>query len=226
VRPFERITVPGKTLGRHVCHDERSRAYAIDEQAMPTEPVLWERHVPIYNQGQLGSCTGNALAGCLSTGPWEYQLTEQDAIRIYSAGTVLDRIRGTYPPDDTGSSGLAVCKAVLRGMVDGVTMAGFFHAFSAIAAITALKKRPGIMGLAWLTGCDEPDASGLVSYIGDVRGGHEVELVGYDPGTDRVRFANSWGPGWGDQGYFEMTFDDFSVALADRGDATFPSLPA
>ena len=34
---------------------------------------------------------------------------------------------------------------------------------------------------------------------GTVRGGHAVALVGYTP--DRFIVRNSWGTGWGDQGY-------------------------
>jgi C1A family cysteine protease len=39
-----------------------------------------------------------------------------------------------------------------------------------------------------------------------VVGGHAVVLVGYDDAADRFRVRNSWGTGWGQQGYFEMPY--------------------
>ena len=34
-----------------------------------------------------------------------------------------------------------------------------------------------------------------------VLGGHAIVAVGYDDQTQRFKFRNSWGTGWGDQGY-------------------------
>jgi C1A family cysteine protease len=38
-------------------------------------------------------------------------------------------------------------------------------------------------------------------------GGHAVVAVGYDRSTERLTVRNSWGPIWGDKGYFYMPFD-------------------
>lgn len=40
-------------------------------------------------------------------------------------------------------------------------------------------------------------------------GNHAVCIVGYDDATSTYRVINSWGQGWGDQGYFRMTYDVF-----------------
>jgi C1A family cysteine protease len=37
-------------------------------------------------------------------------------------------------------------------------------------------------------------------------GGHAVVLVGYNDAVDRFRVRNSWGTGWGQQGYFELPY--------------------
>jgi C1A family cysteine protease len=37
-------------------------------------------------------------------------------------------------------------------------------------------------------------------------GGHEVLMVGYDDATRHFKVRNSWGPGWGIQGYFLMPY--------------------
>ena len=40
-------------------------------------------------------------------------------------------------------------------------------------------------------------------------GGHCILAVGYDDNKRMVKVRNSWGTGWGDQGYFEMPYDFF-----------------
>ena len=209
-------------LGRHLEHDDRSRAYAVAEQTEPLHSVLWTRRTPIFNQGPIGSCTGNAMAGALATDSLDRQgtpnLDEDDALTLYEYATRLDRIPGHYPPSDTGSSGVAVAKAAKRaGLIEG-----YRHAFSMRAALTALQTGPCIVGMAWRTSCDTPDADGLVHYRGEIRGGHEVELLGCDVDAQTVTFANSWGPGWGRDGFFSMSWSDFTRALKNGGDVTVP----
>jgi len=48
-----------------------------------------------FDQGALGSCTGNAMAGVLMTDPiWVpgRNLTEVDAVKLYKAATKLDNV--------------------------------------------------------------------------------------------------------------------------------------
>ena len=207
-------------LGRHIAHDPRSRDFPAE--VAPVSSIHWHRHVPIFDQGQLGSCTGNAAAGCMSTGPFAHRLTEADAVSIYSQATHIDGIRGIYPPTDTGSNGLAVMKACQRrGWITS-----YKHAFGIDHVLGALMLGPAVTGIAWLSGCDDPDDEGIVRYRGTVRGGHEIELVGYDHVRGLLRFANSWGPSWGKNGFFYMSAEDYSAALKNFGDVTFPAPPA
>lgn len=212
-----------RRLGRHVEHDERSRAYPATDTAPPATAVLWVRHGKPFNQGQLGSCTGNATAGLLNTDPFRAArkgrlLTEKDAVTIYELATTLDSIAGEYPPTDTGSSGLAVCKAAKQlGYISG-----YKHAFSLAAALAALKTGPVITGVPWYEGFDTPDANGVVEISGQVRGGHEFEILGYDPATDLVTAENSWGSSYGIVGRFFFTSKTWGELLARQGDVTVP----
>jgi hypothetical protein len=55
-----------------------------------------------------------------------------------------------------------------------------------------------------------PDVSGHEDYIG----GHSIVIIGYDPKTSSIRFANPWGSKWGDNGFGSMTEDVARACLA------------
>lgn len=38
-------------------------------------------------------------------------------------------------------------------------------------------------------------------------GSHAVTFVGYDDGSRKIKFANSWGRGWGDEGFGTLSYD-------------------
>jgi hypothetical protein len=206
-------------LGRLVSHDPRSLAFPAP--SAPIRKAVTHRHYGlILDQGQLGSCTGNAMAQALMTAPLHQKgrtLTEKDAVSIYSAATVIDGAPGQYPPDDTGSSGLAVAKvAKSRGLITGYT-----HAFGLDHALGALQLSPLLVGVNWHEAMFTPDAQGFVHPDGNVAGGHEFVCIG-DTGSHLV-FLNSWGKSWGRNGRFFMTYADFGTLLNEQGDVVVPA---
>jgi hypothetical protein len=213
--------IPGKRLGRHIRHDPRSLAYLVPETTTPTT-AIWTRRVPVFDQGEVGSCTGNAAAGVLGTSPFYETLPaglvddEGEAVKLYSAATSLDGYPGTYPPDDTGSDGLSVAKACQKAGL----ISGYQHITSVAAAQTAIKTGPFIVGVNWYSSMDDPNAEGLVTVGGSIRGGHEFECHGYDAQADLWWFTNSWGTSWGKDGTFCMSSASFARLLSEQGDAT------
>jgi hypothetical protein len=210
-------------LGRLVDHDEKSRQYQA-RKAAAQRSVLWGHHAPVLDQGELGSCTGNATAQLINTDyftksrPAGY-LTERDAVQLYELATHLDGIpNNTYPPTDGGSSGLGAAKAGKKlGYFTGYTHAFGFEHFAA-----ALQLQPVIVGTTWHDGMFTPSSIGFVRPTGGIAGGHEYLCLGISYETKTLTFLNSWGSGWSLGGRFLMHFSDFQKLLADQGDVTAP----
>lgn len=213
---------PLPSLGRLVQHDPRSLEYPA-ERAPALRSTLHKRHVGPWDQGQTGSCTAHAAFGLLVTDPYTrpgFRPTEKRIRTAYEWETRHDGLPGVYPPDDTGSSGLAAAKYLKH---EG-WISGYRHAFGLQHALEALVLGPVIVGVNWYDGFDSPDSNGFVRVSGDVRGGHEFELVGLDVELGHVRACNSWGKSWGDGGYFSFSFDDLGRLLSEDGDCTTVSV--
>jgi hypothetical protein len=213
--------IPGKRLGRHIHIDPRSAGYRAEAAPAVVSVCHPCAGLPL-NQGEIGSCTANALCGALNTvphwSPGQPTLSEADAVALYSAETALEG--QPYPPNDPGGSGTEVCQAALAaGMLDG-----YQHATGVEQALGALVLRPVICGISWFTSFDTPDASGLVAIApgATVRGGHEVLANQIDAVAERVWLYNSWGPGWGLAGRFAISFQTLAALLEQGGDVTVP----
>ena len=212
--------VEGHRLSRHVVHDPRSKNFPADAAAAITSVQHSAVGLPL-DQGNIGSCTANALCGALDSAPDNTagrQFAENDAVSLYELETKLEG--QPYPPNDPGGSGLMVCKAAKQlGWITSYT-----HAFGINHALRALTLRPVITGVNWYTSFDAPDANGLVAITpgATVRGGHEVVADGIDAPNQLVWFWNSWGASYGLGGRFGMSFDTWAQLLTEQGDVTVP----
>lgn len=206
-------------LGRSVHHDERSKAYPA--KLAPTyKQRWWTHHGPVLDQGDVGSCTGHALVDALMTGPlyrMGRDLTHADALRAYERATVIDPFPGSYPPTDTGSDGLDVCKA---GVEFG-WLRGYTHAFGLDACLRALTLGPVMIGIPWYESMFTPGAGGVLSVSGRIAGGHEIALTAITA-SGMVRLLNSWGAAWGLHGCAYLRFADLGRLLDQQGDVTVP----
>jgi hypothetical protein len=224
---FDEAPRAGARLGRNLWLDGRSAAHMIEnsaeEMGRPYHSQEWERALGILDQGDLGSCTGNAGTGALGTEPFYTAVgkevlpapddmagAEKYAVQLYSDATRIDGYPGVYPPDDTGSSGLAICK-VLKGRG---TVTRYRWARSAYGFIRLLQDGPVLQGMPWYNSFFDPDANGFIDSdpnwsSSGLAGGHEIEALGVelddkDVLDSVILYANSWGEGWGDSGRFRM----------------------
>ena len=71
---FDEIVHEGMRLGRNLWLDARSLAHMIENDVAAMSGAIhnqmWERVLAILDQGQVGSCTGNAGTGALGTEPF------------------------------------------------------------------------------------------------------------------------------------------------------------
>jgi len=226
---FFRMPTTDKRLGRNVKHDERSIGYAFRSPHTIVQSVRWQPAARVFDQGSVGSCTGNAGLTAISCAPYASDIpggpekarlfVEADAVALYAEATRLDDYQGDYPPEDTGCDGLSIGKALTgRGWISG-----YQHVLSGVAGVAlALQDGPAIAGINWYSTFYDPTPAGVVEIgrTASVVGGHEIALIGYDSENDLFEFRNSWGTEWGQKGNAFIAGSTLDRLLGESGDVT------
>src|SRR5262249_51152427 len=135
---------------------------------------------------------------------------EKFAVQLYTDATIVDGYPGEYPKEDTGSSGLAICKVLKTRK----TIKGYRWARSPYGLLHLLQHGPVLQGMPWYNAFFEPDGKAFIDADDNwtssgQAGGHEVEAIGveldtHDAFNSVITYANSWGTKWGDGGFFRM----------------------
>lgn len=217
-------------LGRQVVHDPQSRRFAFPLGAVPEKPTKAIRH-RVYGprttpRQRVGTCTGvdqcvqgNAVGNRING----VILDMAQAERIYSRASQLDPWPGNWPPTDTGSSGLAACKAALEfGLILRYEwlFGGARQVLAAVAGGEGKRGRCVGVGTWWMADMFHPDPKTLlVRPTGGRVGGHQWTITGWEPRYDAFEGLCWWGPEFGHKGRFRIRFDDLDALLMDDGDA-------
>jgi len=188
-------------------------------------PVTHTEFEPVFDQGDLGSCTANAAISCLVTEPYGHKgvsLTEADAVALYELETKLDdsQIPGEYPPQDTGSTGPWSMQALMKqGKIKD-----YIHATSTHMALRMLNHGPISIGVPWFQSMFTVDEDGFIDFQpkSGLAGGHQVCIVANDVDDQKILVRNSWGPDWGDEGHAWLAWESLDYLLAHGGDVVQP----
>ncbi len=191
---------------------------------------------PVEDQGRLGSCTANALAGALESleiksGQPLVDLSRlfiyyneraiehtvasdsgamiRDGIKTLAAQGVCSEKKWPYVISTFTKKPSAACYAEAKKHT--------IHTYHRIASLNEMRAcladgYPFVFGFSVYEGFE----SAAVARSGILKmpkpgerqlGGHAVCAVGYDDKGECLLVRNSWGPLWGKQGYFTMPYD-------------------
>jgi C1A family cysteine protease len=190
---------------------------------------------PIFDQGSLGSCTGNALAGALQF------LEKKDKVPYTALSRLFiyydERVVENTVNIDSGAQIRDGIKTLVKlGVCSETCWPYNIQNFAAQPNQNCYKEAskhrilsyyrlntlgdmlhcldngyPFIFGFSCYQSFESEEVAktGIVNMPGkeeQLLGGHAVTCVGYDDNTQRFLVRNSWGISWGQQGYFTIPY--------------------
>jgi C1A family cysteine protease len=219
--------------------DHRDQLYSAPVVKLVTFPAkadLRSQCPPVYDQGQLGSCTANAIAGAV-----QFDLMKESKpvfvpsrLFIYynerviegtvnsdSGAMIRDGIKSIAHQGDAPEKDWPydIAKFADKPPAKAFADAKKHEAVSYQRLVQDLNQMKGCLasGYPFVFGFTvyESFESQQVATSGQVPmpspnektvGGHAVMAVGYDDSQQRFIVSNSWGNGWGMAGYFTMPY--------------------
>lgn len=217
--------------------DQRDYAFSYAlPAALPASVDLRPICSPVEDQGQLGSCTANALVGALEF------LERNDKLKLTNLSRLFvyynERIIEHTTKSDAGAMLRDGIKTLARQGVcserrwpykiekfasrpsKACYTAALQHQIISYQRVSNLDDMktclaagyPFVFGFTVYESFESAEVArtGFVAMPGQgekVLGGHAVLAVGYDDSTQRFTIRNSWGKRWGQSGYCFMPYD-------------------
>jgi C1A family cysteine protease len=220
--------------------DQRDHLYAVAPETLRTLPSsadLRPECPPVYDQGQLGSCTANAIGGAVEFDQMKQSLQHvfvpsrlfiyyneremEGTINSDSGAQIRDGIKsvgtqGVCPEDEWPYD---ITKFEEKPPEKCYTDAVQYRALSYQRVSRDLNQMKGCIaaGYPFVFGFAvyESFESQQVAQTGHAQmprpteqqiGGHAVVAVGYEDSNEWFIVRNSWGTGWGMEGYFTLPY--------------------
>jgi C1A family cysteine protease len=214
--------------------DYRDFSYIHAAITPPSKVDLSPHCSPVEDQGQLGSCTGNAIVGAMEFLEFPSgKMINLSRLFVYyneraMEGTI-NQDAGAQIRDGIKTLNVnGVCNEVLwpydikRFMfkpskncyTDGLTRK--ISVYSRLNTLADMQNClaagfPFVFGFSVYDGFESASVAktGIVNLPAKgekLLGGHAVLCVGYDNSTQRFLVRNSWGSGWGMKGYFTIPY--------------------
>lgn len=216
--------------------DARDHIFKPTIMRLPRKVDLRARMPRVYDQGELGSCTANAIAGAIE---YEFMRSHQPAFTpsrlfIYYQERVIEgdvdqdngaEIRdGIKAVHKLGAPTEKLWPYLIRkfaqrppAKVYRAALANLVGSYARVPQNMAAIKGALAQGRPIVFGFSVYEAfeSKTVEISGELDlprkgeqpvGGHAVLAVGYDDASERVLVRNSWGASWGRRGYFTMPY--------------------
>jgi C1A family cysteine protease len=219
--------------------DHRDLLYAAPPAALlalPSKVDLTSKCPPVYDQGQLGSCTGNAIGGAIQFEQMKQSVPNFTPSRLFIYYN--ERVMEGTVNSDSGAQIRDGIKSVAKQGACPETMWPYLipkfatkptqncfvqaakHKVSLYQRLNPIPSQlkgclasgyPFVFGFTVYESFESPAVakSGKVPMPGPteaVAGGHAVMAVGYDESKQCFIVRNSWGPAWGMKGYFTMPY--------------------
>jgi C1A family cysteine protease len=218
--------------------DARDDVYAVSAlpSALPEVVDLRPHCPPVYDQGDLGSCTGNAIAAAIQFERRKQNLSDLIPSRLFiyynerqMEGTVNEDSGASVRDGIKSVAKLGVCPEgewpyEIERFAERPPEACYANAlahrvvrYSRVPQAVAMMRSCLALGYPFVFGFTayesfesaEVARSGIVQMPepGEVAvGGHAVLAVGYQHGAQRLLVRNSWGLEWGQGGYFTIPY--------------------
>jgi C1A family cysteine protease len=220
--------------------DHRDFLFAVPVENMAALPAKVDLRPQcpkeVYDQGQLGSCTANAIAGALQFDQMKQALKTFTPSRLFiyynervmegtvnsdSGAQIRDGIKSVGNigacPEPNWSYDISKFAEKPPQMAFKDAPLGKALQYQRVAQVLSQMKGCLASGYPFVFGFtvyesfegDEVARTGVVpmpTANEKVLGGHAVVAVGYDDSSQRFIVRNSWGPGWGMGGYFTMPY--------------------
>jgi C1A family cysteine protease len=204
---------------------------------LPSSVNLTSKCPAVYDQGDLGSCTGQAIAGAVAFAHRKVESTDLDPSRLFIYYNERE-LEGTVS-EDAGASirdGIKVCnqfgvcpEALWPYIISKFAIKPPPNCYTAALKDKVVKYERLMQSSTAFRSClatGFPFVFGILVYPSfmtakvattgvvpmpkadeECLGGHAVMCVGYNDMTRRFIVRNSWGTSWGNRGYFTIPYN-------------------